>query len=499
MKELEKRLNNSQIAAVICNQWGDSGKGKVSDYLAPWADVYARGTGGPNAGHTVVINGKQKIYHLLPTGIIHDSEEKYSILGNGMVIDLKGLDKELNDLDNEGMPYDNLMISKDAHVIMPYHIIRDRAKNQSMKKGGIGSTGKGMGPAYAEKTSRRGITVNDLFDRSVMVKKINNIKEFYPEQKIKASDIIEELEPYIKRIEPFVRDTVTEMHDFIRNNKKILIEGAQGLLLSIDHGTYPYVTSSDCSINGTASGVGISAKDVDLPIGVVKFPFMTRVGAGPFPTEFGGRISEDYCAQGLEHDVFFEAQKYLGMPINLNNIRKLQKDNNKIELEMYRKQTQKFINANKDKVLELINQEDPFLQGVGVRLAAGEYGATTARPRRTGWTDAVSARYARRINGPLMFLTKVDCLAGADEFKLCYGYKNVSGKEKINFSKEEEFLRKVGPVYKTYGGFLGISDVRNFEDLPGNLSVAIKDFERFTEGEVVGVSVGADREDTIII
>jgi adenylosuccinate synthase len=486
MKELEKRLQGSQIVAIICNQWGDSGKGKVADYLAPWADVYARGTGGPNAGHTVVINGKQKIYHQIPTGIVNDSQGKPTILGNGMVINLKGLSKELNELDKEGMSYNHLMISKDAHVIMPYQVKRDQNKNQSMKNKGIGSTGRGIGPTYAEKVSRRGIPVSDLFNKDRLVERIEKIKSFYPNQKIDTEEIITELQPYIEKIKPFVRDTVNEMHDFLRQGKKVMIEGAQGLLLSIEHGTYPYVTSSDCSINGNASGIGISARDIDLPIGIVKFPFMTRVGGGPFPTEFAGEISEEYCAAEQGHRKLDELKEHrISHEVEFEEM-----GENAIEKVKYDWQD--------PKIKDMINYSDQFRQGVGVRLAASEYGATTGRPRRTGWTDAVSAKYAVGINGPLMFLTKADCLSGADEFNLSFGYKDETGRIHENFNKEEEFLRNITPEYKTYMGYGDIQDIRDFKELPKSLKQSIRDFEQFTYGSVIGVSVGADREETIL-
>ncbi len=474
---LDKLLKNVQTVAVICNQWGDTGKGKFSDYLAfQWADVSARGTGGNNAGHTVVINGKEKIYHLIPAGITNDSLGKTTILGNGMVIDLAVLFSELDDLDKEKTSYNNLMISKDANVIMPYHVNRDKAKNQSQKHGGIGSTGRGIGPSYTDKIARRGIMISDLFDKDRLVKKINKVRELYPEQEIDTENIIEQLRPYAERIKPFVRDTVTEMHNFMRNGKKILLEGAQGLLLSIEHGTYPYVTSSDCSLNGTASGVGLSAKAIDLPLGVVKFPFMTRVGAGPFPTELGGNISESYCAED-GHVKSDELREY-NIPHEI--------DNGKIKYDW------------KDpKIVEMMNSKNQFAQSVGIRLAAGEYGATTGRPRRIGWTDAVAAKYAVGINGPLMLLTKADCLSESEEFKLCYGYTEGS-KSHTDFSRNEKFLRGVNPEYKSYQGYGNISDVRNYEGLPKSLKKAVQDFEKFTFGSVVAVSVGPDREETIV-
>lgn len=497
---LDKLLKDAQVVAVICNQWGDTGKGKFSDYFAAhWADVTARGTGGNNAGHTVVVNGKEKVYHLIPAGIANDAEGKPTILGNGMVLDLKVLSEELDDVEKEGGTYNHLMISKDAFVIMPRHIHRDKTKTQSQSKGGIGSTGRGIGPSYTDKVARFGVRVSDLLDRDNLISQIRRTAEFNA-QDIGQKEIdrtISQLQPYIDRIKPFVRDTVSEMHDFFRQGKKILLEGAQGLLLSIEHGTYPYVTSSDCSLNGTATGVGLSAKMVDLPFGIVKFPFMTRVGAGPFPTELGDD-SEKYCASGLEHDIFYEVKEYLGMDLHITGIRQAQAENDQVKLAMVEKEVSKYIKSHQEDVLNLMNSDDPFVKGVGMRLAAGEYGATTKRPRRTGWTDAVAARYAVGINGPLMILTKADCISGADEFKICYGYKD-NGKLCSSFSKDKDFLYKVRPEFKTYEGYGGISDIKDPKNLPASLKESILDFEAFTGGRVAAVSVGADREETIIM
>ncbi|MFH1802740.1 MAG: adenylosuccinate synthetase [archaeon] len=466
---LSKLVENKQIIAIVCNQFGDTGKGKFSDYFASnWADVIARGTGGNNAGHTIVTNGKQKIFHLLPSGITEDKNGKINILGNGMVIDVKALCQELEELEKENLSYNNLIISKDAHVIMPWHITRDRAKNMSQKQGGIGSTGRGIGPCYADKIARRGIKIADLYDLDVLECKINKIKQFYPEQEIDLQKTLDELKPHIEKIKPFVKDTITEIHKLKEQGKKICLEGAQGLFLSVEHGTYPYVTSSDPSINGTASGVGLNAQDVDLTLGIIKFPFMTRVGAGPFPSELGGQKSEDYCAKGLEHDENYEIKTYVGGGDN-----------------------------KKEKTIDLMNSEDEFTQGVGIRLAAGEYGATTKRPRRTGWTDAVLAKYARRINGPHFILTKVDSLAGAKQFGVCYGHK-LNGDIITNYDQNGKFLKQVKPETKFYPGYGDISQVKEFDSLPTGLKDAIKDFEDFTGGKVEIISVGPDRKETIV-
>lgn len=480
MSRIERITKDKQIIAVVCNQVGDTGKGKITDILAAsWADIIARGTGGNNAGHTVVINGKQRIFHLLPSGIVYSNQGKTSILGNGMVIDLRVLCGELDELDREETSYNNLMISEDAHVIMPYHIERDKAKNESQKKGGIGSTGRGIGPCYTDKIARRGIFIRDLFYTYKLVEKIKKATEFYPDIKISVEQIVEELKPYAERIKPFVRDTISEMHKSVRMGKKILLEGAQGLLLSIEFGTYPYVTSSDCSINGTAAGVGLSARAVDLPLGIVKFPYMTRVGAGPFPTEFGGRDSEVYCADGLEHNVNFELEHYR-IPFKLIN-GELKYDHHHL------------------KILELMNSDNPFLQGVGIRLAGAEYGATTKRPRRTGWTDLVALKYAIGINGPDIVLTKVDVLQGAEQIKLARRYTYAHSESVDNFTRKDEALRYMDPIYNIFEGFSeDISQIRDHKDLPSGLQQAIKFLETHVNGRVRMISTGPEQKQVII-
>jgi adenylosuccinate synthase len=475
---LTKLLNKVQIWAVLCLQWGDSGKGKYSHYFGEWADVTGRGTGGNNAGHTIILNDREKIFNFLTSSIVYDSLGKINILGNGMVIELKGLSGELDALSAEGFTYNNLMISKDASVIMPYHINEDIARNKSQAKGGIGTTCKGIGPCYGDKIGRSSnVMIGDLFYKDVLARKIEKAKERYPEQKIDIEEIISYLEPYAEKIEPFVRDTVTEMHNLISQGKRILLEGAQGLLLSVEHGTTPYVTSSDCSINGTASGVGISASIIDLTLGVVKFPFMTRVGAGPFPTEFGGEQSEKYCSDDL-HKLKFELDTYQ-IPYEQNN--------GDIIYDRHHK-----------KIIEMINANDLFIRGVGIRLAAGEYGATTKRPRRIGRTDAVAARYAVRINGPQkLILTKADALAGTEQFQLCYKYQ-IGSNTTEDFDKNCERLRRVHSIYKTYEGYSDITGETNYGKLPNSLKTSISDFEKFVGAEAAIISTGQAKEQTIV-
>ncbi len=475
---LEKMLKGVQVASVICNQWGDTGKGKFSDLLAScWAGVIARGTGGNNAGHTTVVNGKKRIFHLVPAGIAYDREGKVNILGNGMVIDLQVLCGELDELENENMPYNNLMVSQDAQVILPFQIERDMSKNKSQAGGGIGSTGRGIGPCYSDKTARNGVFIRDLFNISVLSRKIAKLSEFYPEIKISMEEVIEGLKPYSERIKPFVRDTISEMHSFWRQGKNILIEGAQGLLLSIEFGTSPYVTSSDPSLNGTASGVGLSAKAVDLPLGIVKFPYMTRVGGGPFPSELGGKKSEDYCAAGLEHDIKFELKKY-GIDFS--------EEKGSVKYD-----------SSHPNISLLMNSHDPFDRGIGIRLAGGEYGATTGRPRRCGWTDLAALRYAVAINGPDIIITKPDVLKGAEFFSLANEYS--FGSQKAGFSRDSDFLSLVDPVYSHFKGFNeDISDMKSYNELPAGLKAAISFAEKSTGARVRIVSVGAEPSQTIV-
>jgi adenylosuccinate synthase len=475
---LDKLLQGVQVIAIICNQWGDTGKGKFSDYFASqWADVIARGTGGNNAGHTVVKEGKTKVFQSLPAGIAYDHLGKINILGNGMVLDLDMLSGELHDLEKDGISFQNLMISKDAHVIMPYHIARDKVQNQSQENGGIGSTGKGIGPCYTDKIARRGIQVSDLFDTDILASKIRLATTFYPEQRLDVDEMMCQMAPLAAEIKPLVRDTVAEIQEFVSQGKKVLLEGAQGLLLSIEHGTYPYVTSSDPSLNGTASGVGLSARAIDLPLGIFKFPFMTRVGGGPFPTELGSTLSEEHCGDAAVTKAV-ELKKY-----RIPHVRK----NGHIHYD-----------AQHPRIRQLMNSADPFEQGVGIRLAAAEYGAVTGRPRRIGWTDAVAAKYAIKLNSTSkILLTKTDAIAGADSFQICYGYRQGS-MARSTFDKDPALLRAVLPAYKQYHGYQDITAVRDDGQLPPSLRQAIGDFERFTESSAVMVSVGPEADQTIV-
>lgn len=458
-------LKGVQVSAVVCNQFGDSGKGKIVDILAQWADVTARGTGGNNAGHTVVANGKKRIFHLIPSGILYDSERKINIMGKGMVNDLEVLRHELDELDELGCTYNNLMISRDAHVVMPYHVAMDQ-KNKGQENGNIGTTGRGIGPCYADKVARFGIRIRDLYDETELARQLTKIKDKFPERNINVDEIIANLKPLATRIQPLVRDTDKEIESLVARGKKINLEGAQGLFLSIDHGTYPYTTSSDCSVYGTAQGAGLRREQVDLTLGLVKFPFMTRVGAGPMPTEYGGRLSEEYCGQP-NYGVIDEL-RISGVPFSGNP-----------KCPEY--------DPRHPNILALMNSDNDFDRGVGIRLAAGEYGATTGRPRRIGRTDAMLGRRAVNINGPLLVLTKCDSIIGSEEFQVGFSYDR-------DFSPDSRDLYEARVQYRTYQA---PKDMDELLCEKSEFQTAIRDFEVFTKGRAVLVGTGPDRKDIV--
>ncbi|MEK6925416.1 MAG: adenylosuccinate synthetase [Nanoarchaeota archaeon] len=488
--EMERLVGDAQVIGVIDFLYGDGGKGKIAAWLALLADLYCRGTGGANAGHTFFLNNRKIIQHLLPVGIAYDNLGKTTVLGSGMAIDPHELCSELEQLVAIGGSHNGLRIDEDAAVVMPWHIAIDRARNKSQVNGGIGSTGRGIGPCYEDKTGRRGINMRDILSPDVLTDKLRKLREIYPEfaQEMTDEKVVETLRPAAEMLRDYITNTATIVHRSIRAGKKVILEGAQGTLLSVQHGVHPYVTSSDCSINGTAAGVGISAGAVDLVLGIVKFPFMTRVGAGPFPTEFGGRDSEEYCA--AENN---------GSPLN-GRVQELDRYGIK-----YDPANPSEYDRKDPKIIELMNSSDPLTQGIGVRLAGDEFGATTGRPRRTGWTDAVAVKYAAEINRPSdptkmkLVLTKPDSLAGIEEFRVAYNYGRTNAPGTTDFSRDEIEQRSVIPFHSRYPGYGDISGVRKYDELPGSLRESITDLERFIRTKVGVVSVGPKPEQTIVV
>jgi adenylosuccinate synthase len=495
---LEKFLKGKKTIAVVCNQWGDTGKGKFVDYFAEWADIIARGTGGANAGHTIKIGYNTYIFHLIPSGIIYDSEDKINIIGNGVALDPRVILEEIGLLDKAGLSYNNLKIAYNSKLVLPQHLVVDRIKEAGTGKGGkIGTTGRGIGPVYTDYYARAGLMTNDMLNKDIFAAKLKkNLKDkitllqnedpekikeimnqphlesgiFYDENEIFNEEaIIERYMEYGRKLKDMISDT----DGFINLRKgthKILLEGAQGHLLSIDYGSYPYVTSSDCSVRGLAKGVGLMEKDIDLNLGIVKAFYMTRVGGGPFPTEIGGKESEKWCSSKTKQD---EEIEYPDASVNSLN-----------ELE----------------------------QGIAIRKIGEEYGATTQRPRRTGWLDLPLLRYATRTNGPNVILTKIDVLDYCDTIKICDSYTydgpdyNLGNKVLSKGATIEvaypnsEILKHCRPNYKTFpGGNSDISHTKEYENLPSKVGDIINFIKDSAKVNIKIVSVGPEREQTILM
>jgi len=415
--------------AVVGAQWGDEGKGKVVDFLAKDADIITRYQGGNNAGHTVVVGEEEYIFHLLPSGILHP--DKKCVIGNGVVLSPKVLFEEIDHLRQRGVYVgDNLAISDRAHVIMPYHLLMESAdeKNRGAKK--IGTTKRGIGPAYVDKVARVGIRVGDLLNPKVFKEKLDfNLSEKArilgkSEQWVESARtaMIEEYRDYANRIEPFVADTSVILNEAIKAGKSILFESAQGTLLDVDLGTYPYGTSSNPTAGGVCTGLGVGPTAIDKVIGVVK-AYVTRVGEGPFPTK---------------------------LPPDMD---------------------------------ELIRQKGQ------------EFGATTGRPRRCGWFDAVAARYAVRVNGFTgIAVTKLDILDEMDPIKLCVGYR-YNGKTLTEFPSQIDVLENCEPVYESMDGWLAdTSELKRYGDLPENARKYLERISQLVEAAVELVAVGRERD-----
>jgi len=286
---------------VVGTQWGDEGKGRVIDLLARKVDAVVRYQGGSNAGHTVVVNGEKFVFHLIPSGILHP--EKKSIIAGGVVIDPEELLKEIADLKSKGIKIDNLYISANAHVVMPYHREVEKWEEEQRGKFKIGTTRRGIGPAYADKMARRGIKMGDLLEKKTLKEKLDfNLKIYrflygfiYPED-----ELLESLLEWGKKLKRYITDTSLLLHQLMKEGKDILFEGAQGTLLDIDHGTYPYVTSSSSTAGGACTGTGIGPRDISRVLGVAK-AYTTRVGEGPFPTEIKGKIGQLLQERGNEY------------------------------------------------------------------------------------------------------------------------------------------------------------------------------------------------------
>ncbi len=495
-------LKFTQVLAIICGQWGDTGKGKLVDYFSKWADFIVRGTGGANAGHTIWIGGKKFVFHLTPCGILYP--DTVNIMGSGMAIDPEVLIEELDTLTKEGISYENLLVSLDAKLVLPPHRVLDVIREKF--KGRVGSTGKGMSPVIEGHVGRKGFVINNLlldsesfqaklersFAEMIMLLKIYRQESINNDNGDIVHEVMTELgyenfwhnkdifdwkkvsEHYLNlgnRIASMVVDTDKMILQALKDGKKILLEGAQGTLLSVDYGTYPYVTSSDSTIHGLAKGAGLSVADVDRTILVIKAPYMTRVGDGPFPTEMGGAQSEEWCRDANQEE---ELAKY-GHLTDLSH-----------------------------------NITTEFELGVCIRKIGGETGATTGRLRRIGWLDLVAARYAMRINRTnFIALTKLDILCRYPSIKVCIAYRYegpdfrygkqtyVSGDEVTDFIPISEFLEHCKPIYKVFDGYGHTNQMTSRSCADKSLDSFLKFLEE--EGFCIDlISIGPDREQTIM-
>ena len=422
-----------QNTVVIGAQWGDEGKGKVIDVLSERADILIRFQGGHNAGHTVVANGKEFIFHLIPSGLLH--RNKIGLIGNGVVIDPEALLEEMKRLAERGVDVKRAVkVSDQAHVIFPYHKRLDLLE-EATRTGRIGTTGRGIGPCYVDKAARSGIRVADLCDEKQFAEKLRqNVTEknrlfsaLYDEPPLSYQELLVRYRGYAKQIAPHVVNSVQFLREAMTKGKRLLFEGAQGTMLDVDHGTYPYVTSSNATAGGACVGAGVPPNAIDRVIGVVK-SYTTRVGEGPLPTEFS--------------------------PVQMEQI----------------------------------------------RIKGREFGATTGRPRRCGWFDAVVARHAVWVNGcDSIAVTKLDVLDEMKTIKICVGYRH-GHTTMTTFPSDISVLFRCQPIYESLPGWRAETGRAHcFEELPAKAQRYLKRLEALLEVPICLISTGSKREQAFTV
>ena len=419
---------------VVGSQWGDEGKGKIVDWLSEKADMVVRFQGGHNAGHTLVIDGVEFKLSLLPSGIVRPG--KFSVIGNGVVVDPAALIEEMDRLEGQGVGISpgNLMVSLAAPAILPVHSMVDRAREKLRGPGKIGTTGRGIGPAYEDKVARRGLRMADLMDRDGLAGKVAALADHHNvwleaagEGPVTAAAMVDELLGHSERIIPYLGDTWLKLDQARRDGSRILFEGAQGVMLDIDHGTYPFVTSSNTVPGQAAAGAGVGPGTSGYVLGITK-AYTTRVGAGPFPTEDDGPEGRELGERGHE------------------------------------------------------------------------FGTVTGRKRRCGWFDAVMVRQAGRIAGiDGMALTKLDVLDGFKTLRICTGYK-LDGAAIDRFPQAPADQARVEPVYEEVEGWRESTEgARSWAQLPPRAVKYIKRLEELTGIPVATVSTSPERDDTILV
>ncbi len=419
------------ITVLVGVQWGDEGKGKIIDVLTENADVVARFQGGNNAGHTVEIGKQQFVLHLIPSGIFRKNAT--CIIGNGVVVDPLALEKEIRDLEKRGIKIGSrLQLSTRSHLIFAYHRLMDAMHEGSRSSGQkIGTTKRGIGPAYADKMSRIGIRALEMLDVKRLEKNFKEHAQYYNKifraAKMETININAEwkkVSAASKFLAKYVTDTVVTVNKAAKDGKNILFEGAQGMWLDVDYGTYPFVTSSNTTTGGACTGSGLSPKYIDNVVGVIK-AYTTRVGEGPFPTELNDKLGEQ------------------------------------------------------------------------IRATGREFGATTGRPRRCGWFDAVSSRYSCMVNGvDRLAVTKLDVLDMLPEIKICTAYK-INGKKTLSMPSDTEEISVAVPLYETMPGWQQTTcHARSFKSLPRNAQKYLKRISELTETKLGIISVGPNRDQT---
>ncbi|RAS68321.1 adenylosuccinate synthetase [Lentzea atacamensis] len=418
---------------LIGAQWGDEGKGKATDILGERVQWIVRYQGGNNAGHTVVLPDGQKFaLHLIPSGILTPGVK--NVIGNGVVVDPGVLLEELAGLEEKGVDTSGLLISSDAHLIMPYHVAIDKVTERYLGKAKIGTTGRGIGPAYQDKLARVGVRVQDLLDEKILRQKVEAALDFKNQVLVKvynrkALDPDQVVDQVLERGQHFVHriaDTRLLLNQALDRDEIVVLEGSQGTLLDVDHGTYPFVTSSNPTSGGATVGSGVGPTRISTVIGILK-AYTTRVGSGPFPTELHDDMGEYLRKQG------------------------------------------------------------------------GEFGVTTGRSRRTGWFDAVIARYASRVNGITdYFLTKLDVLSGLEKVPVCVAYE-VDGRRVDEMPMTQTDVHHAVPVYEELPGwFEDISHCREFDQLPANAKAYVEYLESIIGARVSAIGVGPGRDQTIV-
>jgi adenylosuccinate synthase len=451
---------------VVGTQWGDEGKAKVIDFLAEKHDAVIRVQGGANAGHTYENDRMRFISHLVPAGALH--EGKTCIIGNGVVLEPPQLLEEIAELESKGVNIrERLWISGNTQLILPWHKILDGAKDDAKGSNKIGTTKRGIGPAYEDKAARTGIRMEETFDWHRLNKRLidtyqkekSYLFQRYGKELMTSGSIAkltDELNQFGMQFKDKTVNLAYFLRDLIKQKKSLLFEGAQGTFLDIDHGTYPFVTSSNCIAGGACTGAGVGPTYIDEAVGIVK-AYTTRVGEGGFPAELG-KYSE---AKGEEK----------ATPEELSSL---------------------LTKINKGEASEY--EIGRYLRGIGA-----EYGATTGRPRRTGWLDGVMVEKAAFVNGLSgIAITKLDVLSGLDEIKICAGYE-IDGQKTNQFPTDIEILGKARPVYESHEGWKeNISGITEFDKLPANAKKYVTRMEELANAEARIISVGPKRNQTII-